>query len=279
MNQQTDTHLEAAEPLDPITLELQGTKATFKVKSVWNQKPKGGKRGEIMTFSPAARLRLIKRFHALDWKRAGEALFVTLTYPDPCSSPDRDERKAHKKEFARLLEQLTGQTVPAVWRIEWETRKSGSRIGEFAPHWHLLIFKHRYIHHEDINLCWRKAIGFDGYVRTEIGRMRKADSIRLYLAKYISKEAVSPSLVYAASGRSLGKAYGYLRSSEIPMCPIETYTNLTARQIAELMKLAEEQLPWVQDGSIQPWTALGGMSTDVRKILSSDAIDTALGGR
>lgn len=259
--------------LQPITVEVQGTCAKFRIKFQDNPPPIGAKRGLITTFTPAARLRLMKKFHAVDWDRAKEALFVTLTYPDPIADPDIHQRKAQKKEFVRLIEQETGQHLPAVWRLEWESRKSGDRVGEFSPHWHFLIFNHRYIDYKIINLCWAKAIGWDGYVRTEITRMRKESSVRLYLAKYISKDAVSPSLVYAAYGRSPGKAYGYSRPSEIPMCPMQTYTQLTEAQIRTLMALAEEQLPWVEPGTMTPWTALGELANDVSAILSGRPLD------
>jgi hypothetical protein len=269
----TSLTIDTGLPIDPVSIVTQGTYAALKIKPIFPPKPKGGKRAEIIEFTSAARLRLMKRFHQIDWQRAKQALFVTLTYPDDRAESNLAERNAHKKEFKRLIEALTGKPLGAVWRCEWEPRKSGALQGRFAPHFHLLIFNHQFIHYEDINDCWRRAIRWTGYCRTEIGRMRKSSSIRLYLAKYISKEAISPSLVYAAYGETLGKAYGWLRPEAIPMCPVREYTTLTAGQIRLLMSLAGEQLPWLSKAPVQSWTALGALAQDVDRILRGERLD------
>lgn len=227
-------------------------------------------RSPITTFSQSARLRMLKFFHRIDFEHFTTPLLITLTYPDEKACPTLEQRNDHRRKFARRLEAFTGREVPAAWRVEWEPRKSGTLIGTYAPHWHILVFRHRYIHYEDINLLWKKTIGHSGYVRTEIRAMRDDSPVKLYMAKYISKDACSPSLVFAAYQTKLGRAYGWLRKDQIPVYPEHKYTNLTDEQRAEFMRLAEETLPWMSAGREDSFTLFGGYGQEYLRILDGE---------
>lgn len=225
----------------------------------------GGQRGEIAGFSQAARLRMLKNFHRIDFSLKPFPLFVTLTYPDELATPDLDERNLHRKTMARHLEKLVGHKVGAAWRVEWEERKSGALIGTPCPHWHLLIFRIGFIPYEDINRLWRQTIGHGGYVRTDIRRVDERGAIQGYMAKYISKTAVPLSLVMHAYQRKLGRAYGWLRKDQIPWAEKRTEALLTDSQRLAMTRFASERIPIVLPEFEQSWTLLGADALEACK--------------
>lgn len=251
---------------------IQGTVVEYKVTIQSPQSP-GGKRGTIKDFSPAARLRMLKEFHKIDFASGPSPLFMTLTYPDPVVPPDLKTRNLHRKLMARHLERITRREVPAAWRIEWQDRKSGERLGEYCPHWHWLIFGHTFIDYRDVNESWKKTIGFDGYTRTEIERVDKTSAISLYMAKYISKDCVSPSLVMGCISAQLGRQFGWLRKSLIPMQERHAYRKLTEAQRDAMKRLGGEQSPYVSGSIEQSFTLFGTAAEDARRILDGEALD------
>lgn len=254
------------------SVSIQGNLVEYKVHQKINT-PVGCKRGTINDFSPGARLRMLKDFHRINFADHVEPLFMTLTYPDHLANPSHEQRNIHRKVMARHLEKETGEKVPAAWRIEWMPRKSGQIMGEVCPHWHWMIFRHRYISYDAVNRAWKKTIGADGYVRTEIKRVDRGKAILLYMAKYISKEAVPLSLVYDAKQNSLGRAYGWLRKGVIPMYPQNSFYPLPDDARATLMRLAEERLPWIAEGRERSFTLLGEVAADAEKILRGECLD------
>ena len=100
----------------------------------------GCKRGEVTRFSEDSKRRLM---HLLNKVQRDVTLvnFVTLTFPDeyyPYNTEPEDW-----KERLRLFEFRFRRAFPGgsfVWRLEVEDRKSGEHIGEFFPHFHLLVF-------------------------------------------------------------------------------------------------------------------------------------------
>jgi len=252
-----------------VNVKIQGKLLEFKVKFHSQCKPPG-KRGVIRDFSPAARLAMIKEFMRIDFDLMNRPLFVTLTYPDEHAMPDHDERQVHLKVMARHLERITGQHVPAAWRMEWAARKSGAMIGTYCPHWHLLIFRIGFIPYAQINDAWKRTIGHDGYIRTDVRRVDKNGCTQMYMAKYISKDAVSCSLVIAANQSKLGKQYGWLRRYEIPKHPINHYEHLTDEHRRTLCDLASEMLRHCRRDYEESFTLMGDVARDARKILNGE---------
>jgi hypothetical protein len=172
------------------------------------------------------------------------------------------------------MEKYLGREMPAAWRVEWVPRKSGLYTGDPFPHWHLLIFTIGFIPYEEINLMWRKAIGYDGYTRTDIRRVDEKGCTQMYMAKYIDKNAVPLSLVIAAYQSKPGRAYGWLRKEKIPRHPEQLFTDLTDAQRACLIDMASERLPLVSDDYETSFTLLGDGVRDVLEILTDDALTT-----
>jgi len=250
---------------------LQGKLLTYKIHHLRTAKV-GAKRGDITDFSRAARLRMLKDFHRIDFTAGPDPLFITLTYPDRLATPDLDERNIHRKVFARHLERITGRRVGAAWRVEWVQRKSGDLIGLPCPHWHLLVFNEQYIHHEKINEAWASTIGENDYVRTEIKRVDERGAVQLYMAKYIAKDALPLSLVIAAYQNKLGRAYGWLRKDEIPWHPEQAHPSLSDRQRRDLMTLAVENLPLPMEGLEQSFSLMGEEAEKAAQILQGNPL-------
>lgn len=251
---------------------VQGSLLEFKVK-ITNTKVPGSKRGTIKDLSPGARLRMMKEFHRIDFENHCAPLFMTLTYPDEVSSPDLDARNLHRQHMARHLERITKKHVPAAWRVEWQDRKSGNKLGQYYPHYHWLIFGHSFIAWQDVRKAWAKTIGHDGYLRTDIQQVNKMSAIQMYMAKYISKDCCPPSLVIAAYDTRIGKQYGWLRRDEIPKQPKHTYRKLSDVQRDAIMRLADEQGPWMDPGQERSFTMFGDVARDAKRILDGEALD------
>ena len=255
-----------------VSCTVQGQLLTYKVRRPSLIAP-GARRGAIRDFSPASRLRMLKRFCAINWDGPWRPIFITLTYPDERAYTTRDQRNIHRKVMARHLEALTGREMPAAWRVEWAIRKKGFWSGVPCPHHHWLVFGHRFIHRDDVNALWRKTIGWDDYCRTETKAVDKHGCTQMYMAKYISKDAVPLSLVNAAYQNRIGRQYGWLRKAQIPWHDERTHSEVSQAQRDTLMQLANEQLPWLSEGWEESFTLMGKAAEDASKILEVNTLD------
>lgn len=107
------------------------------------------KRGRVYGFSAGSRKRLQRRLNSVNrvrWPRE-RVLFIGLTYPGKPSEalPDvwpRDPEawKKHLEALHDAWEAEWGADFPVIWKLEFQTRKSGVCEGQDAPHFHLLAF-------------------------------------------------------------------------------------------------------------------------------------------
>jgi hypothetical protein len=69
--------------------------------------------------------------------------FVTLTFPDECFNDSVTEfSKWAKTQLDKFLKRL-GRVAPkaaAIWKLEWQSRKSGQHEGKLFPHFHLMVW-------------------------------------------------------------------------------------------------------------------------------------------
>lgn len=96
----------------------------------------GGDRSFISGFSRESRNRMLKRVCCL--KPVGDVFFITLTYSDDYVKDFQVWKNDFDNFFHRL--QRVFPNVGVLWREGIEARKSGLRVGELAPHFHLLTF-------------------------------------------------------------------------------------------------------------------------------------------
>jgi len=259
-------HVDTRDNVPSVNVTIQGGVLEYKYHQHYQSRPRGQKKA-ITDFSAKARLQMLKEFHRVDFEHYVLPLFVTLTYPDDHAETTHEERNLHRKIFARHLEKLIGRPVPAAWRLEWQPRKTGKLIGVPCPHWHLLLFRLGYVPYAEINRLWRKTIGEDGYCRTEIRRVDRHGAVNLYMAKYVSKDAIPLSLVYPTYQSKLGRQYGWLRKALIPRYDARRYDAITEAQRLALTRLADETIPWLTGDLESSFTLLGPAAQDGVKIL------------
>jgi hypothetical protein len=96
-------------------------------------------RGLITEFSRGSRRRLMNRLAVIDQRRAGLPAFGSLTYPDESLPVDERTVKRHLNALRSAFVRKYGKR-PVLWRRETQVRKSGERIGEKAPHVHVLTW-------------------------------------------------------------------------------------------------------------------------------------------
>jgi hypothetical protein len=195
-------------------------------------------------FTKASRLRLIRKLNMLDWRKIGDCIFVTLTYPDPIIFERKAERNKHRYKFVRYLESYLGKQVGIVWRLEWKVRKSGYLKGTIAPHFHLLILDVKHIHYAYINEWWKKSIGYDDHPSTDVTAVTGYQGALKYLAKYVSKDDYLDIGAYLNSGVELGRHWGFLRKALIPLAPVILCRKLLAAEIDTVKTLIGNVLPW-----------------------------------
>ena len=163
---------------------------------------KGGRRSEIVGFSHSSRLRLMRTIAKLD--RTRKPLFITLTYPDEAFQYRLDGsmlKETHLKLFWQRLE-YRYPGVSVIWRLEYETRKSGRFTGELFPHFHLLTWG---LHDEDIEdlrleiaEMWYQVCGklSQDHLRAgiRVERIKSIKGVFWYAAKYLAKEVEESQL-------------------------------------------------------------------------------------
>jgi hypothetical protein len=96
----------------------------------------GGKRGKVGPFSPASRQRLMRKLAQI--RTAVLPHFIGLTYPDEFTPQPQQWKRDLDTFFKRVRRQFPD--AAAVWHLEQEPRKSGTHLGELAPHFHILLW-------------------------------------------------------------------------------------------------------------------------------------------
>jgi hypothetical protein len=147
----------------------------------------GGARGSITAFSLDSRKRILDTLASIDFGKAGFTCFVTLTYPDGDRPPSYKEADRDRDTFQKRI-QRRFPDASAIWRREWEDRKSGDHIGASYPHYHFLVFNLPFVHYGDVNTWWRETLRYGGAdLRTEIRGVRGWRQARYYVSKYLAK--------------------------------------------------------------------------------------------
>jgi|SRR5215208_3645294 len=233
-----------------------------------NQQPPPKSKDQIIReFSPGARLRLLKNIAIIDWDKIPKGLFVTLTYPDDCAKCNPNVSTMHRSWFMRDIENHLQVKVPSLWRREMQRRKSGVYKGKYVQHFHLCLFTSRYLSKETIRETWRKIIGAEGPLCTDVKRMRSGEHAAFYLAKYLSKRKNNPSLDDDLHLNNPGRAWGWTRKHLIPIEEPRYLSNLTPVQINNLMKEARRMRKVKPEWSTPSITLLGKNADKITELI------------
>jgi len=177
----------------PVRQELTAKVSIYadvvKVHRATGEQRGGGKRGKVVGFSDQSRKRFIE---SLAKSRQAADTFITLTYPNNFPS----DPKVWKRDLATLLKRLK-RFMPLVtghWRLEFQTRKSGSNKGKVAPHFHLLLSGRKSSIKRFrlwLSLAWYEVVGSgDGkhlWAGTEASEIKSRRHAMFYASKYAAK--------------------------------------------------------------------------------------------
>jgi len=102
----------------------------------------GRARGKCQGFSFGSRRRLLNKLNSLECA-SRLPYFVTLTVPDEVFDDNASSFSKKAKEwldaFLKRLRRVSAQAA-GIWRLEWQSRKSGVHEGKLVPHFHLLVW-------------------------------------------------------------------------------------------------------------------------------------------
>jgi hypothetical protein len=159
-----------------ITLKWQGGLFEAKVNMPSSfERRGGGLRGVVNDFSAPSRLRLLKKFAALERR---DAVFLTLTYDDNFPSPARSKRDLDN--FLNRIRRRDGcELASGLWRFEFQRRG--------APHFHLVLFNLPFIDKLEIKRMWSEVTGCTPEVFTRIEWIAERKKLYGYVSKYVAK--------------------------------------------------------------------------------------------
>ena len=169
-----------------IHVEAQGHFFKLQVQQSSARAKVGGVRGAVWQFSHASRKRMLERLARIDVDKAGFVTFVTLTYPDREGPPTPQDADRDRQNFQKRVNRLFPD-ASAIWRREWECRKTGRFDGVSFPHYHYLFFLLPFLEADRLNRMWAEVLGWSDYVRTEIKGVKSWRQAFYYVAKYMAK--------------------------------------------------------------------------------------------
>lgn len=99
------------------------------------------RRGCVRQFSQASRRRMMRKLASISTK-AELPVFLTLTFPDSIPLHALQDFHFAKRCLDVFLKRLSRELPGAsgIWRLEWQTRKSGVNLCQWVPHLHLLLW-------------------------------------------------------------------------------------------------------------------------------------------
>lgn len=172
----------------------------------------GNKRKGIRVFSRASRRRLMRTIAQLSRKVL--PVFVTLTYPDTYAYHREPQRwKADLRRFEhRFRRAFPGGSF--IWRLEAVDRKSGERLGEVSPHYHLLVFGAQYAQLRAwVPGAWYEAVGTGDAEHlaagTRVERVHSHRGVMSYASKAMgSTMSAELGKMCQAQGVNVGRWWG-----------------------------------------------------------------------
>lgn len=179
----------------------------------------GGVRGKITGFSRSSRRRFMYTMAKVD-QRGVLPLFATLTYPDEWVV-DRDRME---RDFRAMRRRIKRKGWGSFWRREWKPRESGLHVGEYYPHYHLLVWGvtlQEFI--PWVTVAWWEVCGRLSENHLKAGtNVRSPNSWRqvtAYVSKYMAKLERMPE-----GFESLGRSWGVINREAIPWSEIDAAT-------------------------------------------------------
>lgn len=201
----------------------------------------GNRRQAVTRFSENSRRRLMRKLATV---KTGELpCFVTLTYPDSWTYHDdphmwKTTLKRFEARFRRRFE-----AGAYLWRLEVVPRKSGERLGELSPHYHLLVFGVSYAQlREFVPVAWYEAVGTGDEKHLQAGvqvaRVHSRRGVMAYASKAVGRTmgAEMGKTVQAQAGR-VGRWWGVaMRENFEAVVSAVKALDLTEQEAVQLLR-------------------------------------------
>lgn len=190
----------------------------------------GGTKGKITGFSNKSRRNLMHKLGTIN--KTNLPLWVTLTYPDEFIVNKVDMRK-HFERFRRRLER---SGCSGIWRLEWIQRKSGVHVGEYYPHYHLMIWGAKIVEFRAwVAKTWWAVCGklSDKHLQagTSADLVDNWKQLCYYVSKYMAKTEQLPENI-----ENIGRLWGVINPEIIPWSEIIEWT-LSDKTVNRLFRL------------------------------------------
>jgi len=219
---------------------------------------------------------MLKFIATIDWRRAGQVLMVTLTYPDEIADRVPAKRTTDRGLFLRVVEAYFGCPMPVLWRMEWQERKSGAYKGKLLPHFHLVVFGIPFMDWRVIRGAWAKVLDWDGPLATDVRKSREGAKAAIYVAKYCGKVLRASCLDNGSYLNRGGRSWGMCRATLIPRHRPWLVPNLTERQLAYVRKNAALKIPNFDPDRGGSFCLLGPLHPLVQTVIYENGIDNFL---
>lgn len=245
------------------SVEVQGKRIKLTCKKSTPHKKRSKERGVITSFSRRARGRWLQMVASVNWRDAGPALFVTLTYPPEVENQTMEQRKQQRYQINRFIVKLIGEAKPMFWRVEWKPRLSGPTEGAIAPHMHLLYLKTPMIDETTVRHAWMRIIRVDRYTQVDVKEIPIADVVGVYVSKYCAKETSSLVLDNVSKRNRTGRHAGIIRRKRIPMHTLEKTEKINQAILSFLVGEACRTLWWYDPRFDEGFTIIGDKALEV----------------
>jgi len=237
------------------------------------KKPLYHRRGQIKGFTKGARLRMLRMIASINWGSVKHGVFITLTYPDEHADRSMGERNTDKYLFMRYIEKHLGKKVGVIWRLEWEPRKSGKRLGQLTAHWHLIVFGIKFIPKDVVRSFWQCVLRADGPVVTWIDGITTGKKLARYVGKYCSKLPEADVLDNSTYLNSQGRHWGVMRRELVPFADRVVIPCLTDKELHLVENLACMTFRYFCREAQQGFSVFGENAKKVGEILFEKRID------
>lgn len=182
-------------------------------------------RGPVGPLQGRTRLRLLRKINGV--VKCAVPTFVSLSFADETLPGDAACAKARLRAWVRRLERTFGEgSVGLIWRMAWETRKSGAFIGRAVPHFHVLLWVPiERIPREYVARTWA-GVQHHSTPEAHAKHLRSGYSVEYlrslraggcYMAKlYVARGSLEPGPV------NCGRRWGVLGPEAIPWAELRT---------------------------------------------------------
>jgi hypothetical protein len=161
------------------------------------------------------------------------------------------------------MENHLERKIGAMWRIEWEKRKTGVHQGKLMCHVHIIVFNCRFIPKDVVRDGWRRALNAEGLVITWIDGITDGRKASRYVSKYCGKMPDASVLDDSSYLNTPGRHWGMHRKALIPFSFRVLIPFLADDQIAIAENLAASKFRFFTKGTGNGFSVFG---PDAKKI-------------